>query len=107
MNLTRIRPDTICVTILLSLIITTARAFSFSFTNNISQCSQVTAQWNGGQPPFTLLLVPTGHLTPETRTIIQENIPSGNSVSFTLNYPAESQFVAVLSDATGIGTGGA
>lgn len=66
----------------------------------------MTVQWNGGQAPYTLLLVPTGHLNPETRVIIQENIVSGNSVSFVLNFPADSKFVAMLNDATGVGAGG-
>jgi len=66
----------------------------------------MTVHWDGGQAPFTLLLVPTGHVTPEIRTIIQQNIPTGNSITFTLDFPADSQFVALMNDATGIGTGG-
>ena len=83
-----------------------ANAFSFYFTSTPTQCAQTTVQWNGGQPPYTLLLVPTGHLNPETRTIIQRNIPSGSSVSFVLDFPSGSTFVAVLNDATGVGAGG-
>ena len=83
-----------------------AYAFSFWFTSNPTQCASVTVQWNGGSAPYTLLLVPIGSLSPETRKIIQINVSSGTSTSFTLNYPAQSQFVAVMSDATGIGSGG-
>jgi hypothetical protein len=91
----------------LSTLIPTINAFSFSFTDSPNQCSNVTVEWDGGQAPFTLLLVPTGHVNPETRTIIQQDVSSGDSVSFVLDFPADSQFVAVLSDATGIGSGGA
>lgn len=87
-------------------LLTTANAFSFYFTSTPTQCAQMTVQWNSGQPPYTLLLVPTGHLNPETRTIIQRNILSGNSVSFVLDFPAGSSFVAVLNDATEVGAGG-
>ena len=66
----------------------------------------MTVEWTGGQAPFTLLLVPVGRLNPETRTIMQENIPNGNSVSFLLDFPAQSQFVAVMNDGSGVGTGG-
>ncbi|EJD01128.1 uncharacterized protein FOMMEDRAFT_147749 [Fomitiporia mediterranea MF3/22] len=83
-----------------------ANAFTFSFTSAPTQCANTTAVWTGGQAPFTLLLVPVGHLSPETRTIIQKDVPSGNSVSFVLNFPAQSQFVAILNDATGVGAGG-
>lgn len=91
---------------LFSSLYSSSSAFSFSFTSTPTQCSDVTVEWDGGQAPFTLLLVPVGHVDPETRVIIQEDVSSGNSVTFTLNYPAQSQFVAVLNDATGIGAGG-
>lgn len=91
---------------LLSAIFSSAHAFSFFYTSTPTQCGNVTVEWTGGQAPFTLLLVPVGQLNPETRKIIQEDVPSGNSVTFTLNYPANSQYVAVLNDATGIGSGG-
>ena len=81
-------------------------AFSFWFRSLPTQCENLTIEWIGGTAPFILLLVPTGHITPETRTIIERHISSGNSISLTVNYPSQSQFVAVLSDAKGIGTGG-
>ena len=83
-----------------------ASTFSFWFTSQPTQCANTTVQWSGGQPPYTLLLVPVGHLNPETRTIAQFDIEQGNEVTFQLLYPAQSQFVAVLNDATGIGSGG-
>ena len=95
------------LTILLSYFILPSYVFTFYFTGNPTQCANMTVEWTGGQPPFTLLLVPVGHLYPETRRIIQSDIQSGNSVSFVLDFPAQSRFVAVLNDASGIGVGGA
>lgn len=66
----------------------------------------MTVEWDGGKPPYELLLVPTGHLHPETRAIIYKTIESGHSTTFTLNYPGHSRYVAMMSDATGVGTGG-
>lgn len=84
-----------------------SNAFTFWFTSTPTQCANMTIQWsNGGEPPFTILLIPVGHLNPETRTIIQQSTSVGNSISFTLNFPAQSQFVAVLNDGSGVGTGG-
>ncbi|KAH8113233.1 hypothetical protein DFH11DRAFT_1510724 [Phellopilus nigrolimitatus] len=92
--------------ILLLAYILPSSAFFFWFTGTPTQCSNMTVEWNGGRPPLTLLLVPTGHLNPETRTIIQRDIPSGNSISFVLDFPSQSQFIAVLNDASGTGAGG-
>lgn len=91
---------------LFSALCPSANALTWSFTTDPTQCGELTVEWSGGTAPFTLLLVPTGHVDPETRTIIQEDVSSGNSVTFQLNYPANSTFVAVLNDATGIGAGG-
>ncbi|KAL5527360.1 hypothetical protein ACEPAG_6151 [Sanghuangporus baumii] len=87
-------------------LVLTSHAFTFYFTSTPTQCANLTVEWTGGQAPFTLLLVPVGHLNPETRTIIQKDVPSGTSISFVLDFPAQSQFVAVLNDASGIGAGG-
>ena len=99
-------PSRIITTILMSLTFPSAiSALTFHYTNIPSQCGNLTIKWEGGTPPFTLLLVPTGHMIPETRTIIERVIPSGNSASLVLNYPDQSEFVTVLYDATGIGSG--
>ncbi|KAF8309477.1 hypothetical protein DL93DRAFT_2085567 [Clavulina sp. PMI_390] len=100
------------------------QALALNFTTPWAQCANVTVAWTaGGVAPYELLLVPVGHLTPETRTIINyQNItpstsssPSGalnntNLVyefSFPLTFPAGSEFVAVLSDSKyGPGSGG-
>ncbi|KDQ58743.1 hypothetical protein JAAARDRAFT_47090 [Jaapia argillacea MUCL 33604] len=78
-----------------------ASAFSFQFTSTPQQCS--------GQPPYSVVIIPFGP-SPlpnniEARKIFQTNF-TGSSVSFKLNYPANSQFVAVMSDTTGYGSGG-
>lgn len=66
---------------------------------------------SGGVPPYSVLIIPFGG-TPlpnnvEARTILSEKFDgSSTSISFKLNYPALSQFVAVVSDSTGFGSGG-
>ncbi|KAF8257135.1 hypothetical protein EI94DRAFT_1760487 [Lactarius quietus] len=68
-----------------------ATAYTWQLTSQPSQC----------QPPYSLLLVPS------VRTV--QNIPfPGNSTSLTFNldYPANSSFVAVVSDSSGLGSGG-
>jgi len=71
------------------------------------QCSNITATWQGGTPPYELLLVPIGHVDPvEIRTIINHQNITTSSYTLHLTYPQGSKFVAVLSDATGAGTGG-
>lgn len=60
-----------------------------------------------GKGPYRLFLVPVGHLTPETRTVVNMQIPDGQlSTSLTLKFPENSQFVATMSDSTGFGAGG-
>ncbi|KAG9090613.1 hypothetical protein FS749_000417 [Ceratobasidium sp. UAMH 11750] len=83
------------------------RAFNFTFLTIPAQCEELSIAISGGTPPYRLLIVPIGTLLtpPEIRTIVDRNI-TGTSDSFTFNYPAASQFVAMMSDATGIGTGG-
>jgi hypothetical protein len=82
-------------------------AFTFSILAPPTQCGNFTAQWTGGTPPYELLLVPLGHVTPEIRTIVDAQNISGTSYSVgALAFPTSSTFVAVLSDSTGVGTGG-
>lgn len=80
-----------------------ANAYTWQFTSQPRQCQNVSIAVEGsGQPPYSLLLIPSGP-TPlannvEVRTI--QNIPfSGNSntLSFKLNFPENSSFVAVVS----------
>jgi len=80
-------------------------AYTFSLASASSQCGNFTIDWtDGGTPPFEVLLVPVGHVTPEIRTIVDDTVQSGNSHSLTLKFPTGSRFVAVLSDATGPGS---
>ena len=83
-----------------------ARAFTFSFATPPSQCMNATVQWTGGNPPYKLLLVPTGRLHPEIRTIADYTINAGNRFSFPVRYPENSTFVAVMSDSTSFSAGG-
>ncbi|KAL4067072.1 hypothetical protein V8B97DRAFT_1874266 [Scleroderma yunnanense] len=86
--------------------------FSFTFTSQPTQCEDLSLSITGaGTPPYSILLIPYGP-TPlpnnvEARTIVYQQF-SGNStsVTFQLKYPSSSQFVAVVSDSTGFGTGG-
>ena len=123
-------PCSLTVILLFPLLV---NAYTWQFTSQPIQCSTVSIaiQGSGGQPPYSLLILPTGasplpgHV--EVRPIL--NIPfSGTSttLSFTLNYPQDSSFVAVVrsylsrhifpissscclqvSDKSGYGTGGA
>jgi hypothetical protein len=92
--------------IILLLAVPLANAFSFWFTGIPTQCANMTVQWTSGNAPYKLLLVPTGHVDPETRVILDQTIQSGNAYSFVLKYPADSSFVAVMSDNAGTGSGG-
>ncbi|KJA14562.1 hypothetical protein HYPSUDRAFT_59307 [Hypholoma sublateritium FD-334 SS-4] len=98
---------------LITLILRSAHAYTLSFNEAPSQCGQViaTIARNDGAPPFRLLIVPFGS-SPlpngvETRSAL--DVPfSGNAsqVQFQLTYPAGSQFVAVVSDASGFASVG-
>jgi hypothetical protein len=94
--------------LLLSLLISSLRvmAFSFNFTSPPNQCNNVSLSWTSGTPPYSILMVPIGALDgPEIRTIIDVNVTSDTTYTQMLAFPAKSQFVAVMSDATGVGTG--
>ncbi|KAJ7719185.1 hypothetical protein DFH07DRAFT_973019 [Mycena maculata] len=88
-----------------------ASAYTWSFTSTPTQCANVSISVDGGSPPFQILIIPYGS-TPlpnaiEARKIQDQPFPgTSSSVSFQLNYPADSQFVAVVSDSTGFGSGG-
>ncbi|KAJ7064833.1 hypothetical protein C8F01DRAFT_1128366 [Mycena amicta] len=86
-----------------------AAAYSWSFTSQPTQCGNVTISVSGGTAPYGVLVVPYG-ISPlpnniEARKIQSETFPSSD-ISFKLNFPANSQFVAVLSDNTGFASGG-
>jgi len=81
------------------------RAFNFT-TSTPRQCEDLQVSWTGGQPPFTLAILPLGS---------SQAIYSLNSSTFSngvgsfrtqLALPKDEQFVAVMSDATGFASGG-
>ncbi|KAJ7485360.1 hypothetical protein FB451DRAFT_1337599 [Mycena latifolia] len=86
-------------------------AYTWSFASQPTQCGNVSISVSGGSPPYRVLVIPYGS-SPlpnniEARKIQDEPFPGTSSdLSFKLNYPADSQFVAVLSDSTGFGSGG-
>ncbi|KAG6865630.1 hypothetical protein C0991_000799 [Blastosporella zonata] len=90
-----------------------AIAYTWKFDSPPQQCSNLTVSVSGsdGKPPYRILILPFGP-SPlkdniEARTIIDQPFPDGaTSVSFQLKYPANSQFVAVVSDSTSFGSGG-
>jgi hypothetical protein len=78
-------------------------AYTWQFTSQPRQCQNLSlsVQGSGGQPPYNLVIIPTGPSplpnNTEVRSIL--NIPfSGTSttLSFKLNYPENSSFVAVV-----------
>ncbi|KAI9438586.1 hypothetical protein H4582DRAFT_2076217 [Lactarius indigo] len=89
-----------------------ASAYTWQFTSQPRQCQNVSIDVQGsGQPPYSLLLIPNGPSplpnNTEVRTIQNISFPgTSSSLSFNLNYPEGSSFVAVVSDSSGFGTGG-
>ena len=80
-----------------------ANAYTWKFTSDPRQCQDVSIVVEGsGQPPYSLLIVPSGPSPLPDKIEVRkvQNIPfSGNSstLSFKLDYPANSSFVAVVS----------
>jgi hypothetical protein len=80
-------------------------AYSWKFTSQPRQCQSVSVAVTGsGHPPYNIIIIPTGPSSlknnVEVRTIL--NIPfntsgSGDTLTFQLNYPENSSFVAVVS----------
>ncbi|KAF9652605.1 hypothetical protein BDM02DRAFT_3109178 [Thelephora ganbajun] len=89
-----------------------ATAYTFQFTSVPTQCRDLSLAIEGqGSPPYQVLIIPVGPSTApnnvEVRRVIDQTFPNnGTSISFPLRFPANSQFVAVVSDQTGFGTGG-
>ena len=67
----------------------------------------MTVSVQGGVPPYQLIVIPVGLQNPEYRRIINLNLTQGQtSLTFLLAYPTNTQFVAFMNDATGVGAGG-
>ncbi|KAM6490677.1 hypothetical protein JOM56_014020 [Amanita muscaria] len=97
----------------LILLPTLSNAYSWQLNTAPSQCSNVSISivGGGGRPPYRVSVIPFGPSplpnSIEVRKFIDLSF-DGNStlIEFPLNYPARSQFVVVVSDATGFATGG-
>ena len=79
-------------------------AFSFTFSSNPTQCSSLTVNVNGGTAPYRLNLILAGPLPgggPETRRIVDVAFSDKTFKLDALKFPAYSQFIAMVSDATG------
>ena len=79
-------------------------AFSFTFSSDPTQCSSLTVNVKGGTAPYRLNLIPSGPLPrggPEVRTIVDEAFSDTTFKLDALKFPADSQFIAMVSDATG------
>ncbi|KAH8834202.1 hypothetical protein DL96DRAFT_1756600, partial [Flagelloscypha sp. PMI_526] len=87
-----------------------AHAYTWAFENNPAQCQslRVKIQGDDGQPPFRLLLLPYGAAPGqyETRYIQTITFNTSDHLDFQLNYPSNSQFVAVVSVLHGFASGG-
>ncbi|KAK7463050.1 hypothetical protein VKT23_007636 [Stygiomarasmius scandens] len=85
-------------------------AYTWQWESVPTQCGNLSIQISGGNPPYRVMIIPSGS-TPfnngtEVRRIIEQS-SSSSSVNFQLTYPANSGFVTVVSDSSGFGTGGA
>ncbi|EIW78366.1 hypothetical protein CONPUDRAFT_167389 [Coniophora puteana RWD-64-598 SS2] len=97
----------------IALFIAASNAYSFVFNDQPKQCQNLSLSitGNGGQPPYRVVIIPFGPSplpnNVEVRTI-QDRAFDGDStsISFQLAYPQNSQFVAVVSDSSGFGSGG-
>jgi hypothetical protein len=80
-----------------------ANAYTWQFTSQPRQCQNLSLAVQGsGQPPYSLLIIPTGPtpLPNNTEVRLIQNIPfpgSSTTLSFKLDYPENSSFVAVVS----------
>lgn len=75
------------------------RAYSWQFDGTPTQCSNVSLSitGSGGTAPYTMLMVPSGPspLSIEARRIQQFTF-DGTSLTFDVNYPENSEFIAVV-----------
>lgn len=81
-----------------------AHAYSWNLRDDARQCTNSTVVLNGsgGKPPYKLLMIPFGAspLSVEARRIVEQVfIADGDQTSgeIKVSYPANSQFVAVVS----------
>lgn len=80
-----------------------ANAANFTFSHSSPRaCDQFTINWQGGQPPYSLFIVPKFSVP------INISIPSDASNEFTTTLPLNesTSFLLTMSDKTGFGSGG-
>lgn len=95
------------ITLLFQIILssTVVSAFTFTFSSNATQCSSLTVNVDGGIAPYRLNLIPAGPMPgglPEIRTIVDTEFSAKTFELDTLKFPANSQFIAMVSDANGM-----
>ena len=102
-NLSRAMKIPFCSLSIILLFPLLVNAYTWQFTSQPRQCQNVSLsiQGSGGQPPYSLLIIPTGPSPLPNNTEVRSvlDIPfSGTSttLSFNLNYPENSSFVAVV-----------
>jgi len=92
-------PCPLALTLLFPILV---NAYTWRFTSPPVQCknASVSIQGSGGQPPYSLLIIPTGASPiPHIEVRSTMNIPfpgTSTTLSFNLNYPENSTFVAVV-----------
>jgi hypothetical protein len=78
-----------------------ADAYTWQFKSQPTQCGNVSISVSGGgSPPYEVLIIPVGS-SPlpnniEARKIQDQTGFTSSDISFKLNFPADSQFVAVV-----------
>lgn len=86
-----------------------AAAYSFTFGTTPTQCQNATINIVGddGVPPYNVLILAYGNPPGgnEVRKIISHDW-TGQSTSVQIAFPSNAQFLAVVSDSKGIGSGG-
>ncbi|PFH50812.1 hypothetical protein AMATHDRAFT_60460 [Amanita thiersii Skay4041] len=82
-------------------------AFAFSFTpGNPTQCDDLSLTWEGGTPPFQLLIIPVFGV-PRNITVPPAAFSNGKgSFSTQLALSEKQTFMITMSDAQGFATGG-
>ncbi|KAG8822020.1 hypothetical protein FRC18_011121 [Serendipita sp. 400] len=84
-------------------------SLSASFPPSVAQCSEFSVKFSGSvYPPFTLLLLPTRSSSPEIIPIPEDawdNTTSQGSFNARLSFPTGTEFISVLHDSRGRGTG--
>ncbi|GJE87649.1 SKG6 domain-containing protein [Phanerochaete sordida] len=95
-------------TILLSSLFSTTLAANFTFDfGTPTQCDNFPVSWTGGSPPFELVLAPEFG-TPRTFPVPSSSYTNGKgSFQAQIPFPKDHKFLAIMSDASGFGSGGA